>query len=332
MPIVAFSTVHDGGSWLRQTRRGDGVWGDWTFRVNGDAAGADWLVVYDDVPAPIISDLPRERRILVVTEPPGIKVYRSGFMRQFGVMLSPMAVPGFDGRYVETDVGLPWMIGLDMTSPLRPMPSRWDWDGFANLPVGDKQHRMSAVISTKAILPRHRKRVEFVRELADRLGDRFHLYGRGFREIDDKAEAILPYSHHLVIENNAEDGFFTEKITDAYLGWSLPIFSGCDDIEKYFPAHSMIRFDLDAPDAIERVIAALDTPVDAARLAAMAEARVAVMERANLFARLADVLGRLDSATPRGARVPVRPNEDFLPLRRRLSRAFRRFRRRLFPR
>ncbi|WP_165498219.1 hypothetical protein [Siculibacillus lacustris] len=331
MPQIAFMTLHDRTPWLRQTPGGDGDWHGWRYRLNDAGPGADWLVVYDELKTAVVSDLPRDRRALVITEPPGIKVYRPGFLRQFGLVISPVAIAGFQSRQIVSDVGHPWQIGLDMTSTAATYPSRWDWAGLRDLPLGIKHHRLSAVISTKSWLPKHRARVDFVRALADRLGDRFDLLGRGFREIDDKAEAILPYSHHLVIENNDEDGFFTEKITDSYLGWALPIFSGCRDIERYFPADSMVRFDLAAPDAIERVIAALDAPVDARRLAAIAEARVAVMDRANIFARLTDVLGRLDATPPVRAPAPLHPNEAFAPLTKRLKVGWRRLKRRIFP-
>ena len=265
MPQVVISSCHDCTLLPRQTPGGTGVWGDYAFRPAQRSEGDDWLVVYDDVGDPVPTDLPISRRVIVATEPPGIKVYRPGFLEQFGVLLSPSPREGFSGRYVKTDVGHPWMIDIDFSAKTRPLPIRWSFEEVEALPIGEKKNILSAVISTKSQLPRHRRRVEFVKELAARMGDRFHLYGRGFIEIDCKATAILPYSHHLVIENNAEDSFFTEKVCDAFLGWSLPVFSGSEDIEDFFPAESMIRFDMDAPDAIDRVVAALDVPVDAGR-------------------------------------------------------------------
>lgn len=331
MPQVAFSTEHRTDTLFRQTPGGLGTWQDWQFRIADTSLEEDWLVVFDDLRTPVETNLPKARRALVVSEPPGIRTYRPGFLNQFGLLLSPMAISGFSGLHAATDVGLPWFIGLDM-SDAAGARSRWTFEEIRDLPMGEKQHALSAVISTKTLLPRHRRRLEFVRALAERMGVDFHLFGRGFTEIRDKADVILPFSHHLVIENNVEENFFTEKLCDAYLGWSLPIFSGCADIERHFPAGSLIRFDLEAPDALERVVAGFAAPIDAARRAAMAEARNRVLYRANLFARLSEVLGR--HAGPIGARIRTRvhPNSAFPLLLTRLSSGWRRMRRSLLER
>jgi hypothetical protein len=332
MASVAFLTVHDHVPWLRQTPGGLGRWKNDSYWVNQGAMEAEWLVVYDNPKDMVRTRVPKARRVIVITEPPGIKEYWPGFLDQFGIMLSPMPVPGFHGRYVPTDVGLPWTLGLDWASTGIPLPCRFSYEQLASLPVGEKRHVLSAVISAKARLPKHRERVEFVRSLSERLGDRLHHFGRGFRPIGDKAEAILPYSHHLVIENNDEDSFFTEKITDSYLGWSLPIFSGCRNIEEFFPPNSLVRFDLSSSDAIERVVAALDEPLTEARLEAIRKARTAVLERHNIFARLTEILEGLGTIAATTANDRLLANEHYTPLRKRMKQSWKRFRRRLFPR
>lgn len=281
-------------------------------------AGDDWLVIYDNPSGPIVTDLPPSRRVIVITEPPGLKSYHPEFLKQFGVLLSPFPVAGFKGQFVQTDVGLPWHIGLNFLHTAHPVPSRWTFEELEALPVGQKQHALSAVISTKGHLPRHRRRVEFVQALSERMGSQFHLYGRGFTRIDDKADAILPYSHHLVIENNTEDSFFTEKTADAYLGWAFPIFSGCKNIGNFFPADSLACFDLDAQDAIERVVSAFSMSVDAGRLSAIAEARRRVMYETNIFARLSKILESIDSVPPARTWGTILPNSEFKSWRRQL--------------
>lgn len=325
MTRVALSTQHDKAPFLRQTPKGSGRWGDFVFRMvpsqnllrgYSRAIGDDWLVVYDNPHDPVETDLPRSRRVIVITEPPGVKDYYYGFLRQFGVMLSPFRVAGFEGRFIQTDVGLPWHIGLNFRDTAYPVPSRWSFEEMEALRPGVKQHALSAVVSTKGILPRHRRRVEFVQALKERLGDGFRLYGRGFSHVDDKSEAILPFSHHLVIENNTEDSFFTEKISDSYIGWALPIFSGCENIGDFFPKKSMICFDLNASDALEEVISASRVPVDESRLAAIDEARRRVMREANIFARLSNILKSIDESIPHRRSGLVLPNSDFKNHRR----------------
>ncbi len=331
MTTVAFMTQHDGENWMRQTPQSSGDWLGVRFVINGGEADADWLVAYDDVREMVSTDLPKSRRVLVVTEPPGLKAYRPGFINQFGVLLSPMPIPGFNGHFIQTDVGLSWWFGVDRSSDKSPFPCRFDFDQLQAMPYPEKQHKLSAVVSTNTHLPRHRKRLEFTLTLKERLGDRLELYGRGFRPIDDKADAILPYTHHLSIENNTEDNFFTEKLTDAYLGWALPLFSGCSNIAKFFPAGSLIDFDLDAPDAIESVVAALDQPIDARRLAAIGAARSAVLTEHNIFAKLTAILGAMDVPDDKRLSVPVYRYERFEPFSKRLRSRWRTIRKAIFP-
>ena len=45
-------------------------------------------------------------------------------------------------------------------------------------------------------------------------------YGRGMCAIDEKANALFPYQYHLCIENHLAKHHWTEKLADAFLGWT----------------------------------------------------------------------------------------------------------------
>lgn len=286
MTRISFATIHDRLPWFRQTPRGDGVWGQTRFEINTGFDSADWLVAFDDIPPGIATTIAPDRRVLVISEPPGMKHYRPDFINQFGTLISPMPVPGFRGRTIAHQPGIPWFIGLDLTVRSGPIPSRYTFADLASLPYPTKAGLLSAVVSTKATLPKHKRRLAFVLALKDRLGDRFALHGRGFDEVDDKADAILPYRWHLVLENNDEPHFFTEKLADALIGWSMPIFSGCANITDYIAPPALRRLDIEAPHAIERIEAWLSEPITPADIAGLAEARVAILHTHNLFAVL----------------------------------------------
>jgi len=323
---IALFTVHDASPWLRQTPKGSGDWGRWRYSFNSGADDAHWLVVYDELRASVRTTVPKARRIIVISEPSDFKIYSPRYLNQFGVMLSPMPTPGFTGIQIQTDVGLPWSFGLDMLSSQRPFPCRYDFDALAALARGEKTHALSAVVSMKTQLRKHRVRVEFTEALGGRLGDRLIRYGQGLKPIGDKADAILPYTHHLVVENNDEDNFFTEKLTDAYLGWSMPIFSGCQNIEGFFPAEALRRFDIYATDAVDRVVAALDAPVTPSQWAAIGQARVAVLERYNIFARLSDIIAGLAPIDAAPVDEILHESVHFAPLGKRLRTAWKRVR------
>lgn len=304
--IVDFATMHTRWPWSRQI--GPGIAPGVTFRF-GHEAGADWLVVYDDIREPLPTDVPKARRIHVVTEPPGIKTYPPAFLRQFGTILSPVALDVPGSRVVRGHPALPWFFGVRF-EPGGERSLVYDLDGLRLLePEPDRRVAVSAVISTKSQLPRHRERLAFVEALQARLGDRLTVFGQGFRPVADKAEAILPFRYHLVLENNDIPHFWTEKLADPLLGWALPLYAGCAEAAEDFPPGALVPLDLSdregAIAAVEQVLAQDRWP---SRLGLIGAARTRLIERHNLFA----VLARLIAEAPSAA-GPVR--ETIRPIR-----------------
>jgi hypothetical protein len=190
------------------------------------------------------------------------------------------------------------------------------------MPLPDKTRALSAICSVSSRLPGHRTRREFVDHLKSRLGDRVDVFGRGERPIPDKADAIVPYRYHVVLENSSVRDYWTEKLSDAYLGWAFPIYWGCPNIDDYFPAGSMARIDIDRPDeTIDTILEMMDRPLSSERLASLSAARELVLDRYNTFDVVQRACRSLAPAPPR--EIVVRPQRDFRPspLRRNAKRA-----------
>jgi len=279
---IAFLTRH-AWPWLRQTD--DGAGGHRSLRVSlSNSGAAEWLVVFDDIGAPILTHLPPSRRILFVTEPHGQKSYRAHFANQFGTLVSPYAIRGFRGRWMPSQPGINWFYGVAIENGKA--VSRMDLQMLRNLPVPEgKAKRISVVCSTKRRLKRHRARLHLLKQLAAAFPDDIDIYGRGFRPIGDKADVIAPYRYHIVLENSDCPHFWTEKLADAYLGYALPVFSGCANVTDYFLERSMVRLpaigDIDAAVRTVRELLAADPWED--RLDAIRSARAELIERQNIF-------------------------------------------------
>ena len=69
-------------------------------------------------------------------------------------------------------------------------------------------------------------------------------YGRGFGFIEKKSDAIEPYRYHLAIENYQNKTYWSEKVTDAWLGHALPFYYGATDLGEHFPPESFIPIDI----------------------------------------------------------------------------------------
>lgn len=334
MPSIALLTAHAKFPWFRQIRGGGDCVGDWRFTLDEIAEDCAFLVVYDEIAAPVETTLPRARRMVILSEPPGIKTYKPGYLEQFGHIYGPELehvaqkwIPVLRNNMrpnedlapspnaIVTQPALPWFYGVGFTP--RGLVANESVDTLLAMPPPPKQQAVSLVISKKSQLPKHRARLAFVEKLAARLGDKVKVFGRGFTEVSDKAEAILPYAYHLVLENNDIPHFWTEKTADALLGWSLPLFSGCANLGEYFPEDSFIPVAISDPSraiaAIEQILA--QAPYES-RLPAISDARHRVLTRYNLFnilAEFADGLAAKGGAM-RGEGTLIRPNTSFSTL------------------
>lgn len=305
--------------WLRRLPGHGRRWGNCEFIFEQDCRDYDWLVVYDDLPRQPgsrypdweeVLACPAARTLLITTEPSSIKLYGTGFLRQFGWVLSSQE-PRFirHPQMIQRQTGLIWFYGNT--------DARGTYDGLATTREAPaKPKSISTVCSMKQMgHTLHRRRVEFTRSLKAALPE-LEVFGHGVRPIADKADALDPYRYHLAIENHVCAHHWTEKLADPFLGWCLPIYHGCPNAAEYFPEESFIAIDIQQFDAArDRIDQALRDDEYSRRLPAIREARRRVIEEYATFAQLARLI------TERHARpVTGRPGASLLSRRRWRSR------------
>jgi hypothetical protein len=313
MRIAKFVTLDDPWPWRRQTPRGDGVFGDTRFVFDRDCKSYDYLVVFNQLPPELAERPEPQRAIFVAPEPAIIKRYDPAFLRQFGTVIAgnPDTVhPGC----ILSQVGSPWHVGVP-TDQIARYGESLSFEQLAQ-PVAAKPKLMSVICSDKAFTPAHRRRLELVKALQDHFGNRLDFFGRGIRDLEDKAEALLPYRYHVTLENTDACDGWTEKLADAFLAETFPIYWGCRNAEDYFPPDSFARIPMDdhaaAIGIIEKIIAG--GVADAAR-PAVQEAKRRVLYEHNIFALLDRTLAALSARTGVSAGAPVRllPETAFAP-------------------
>ena len=109
-------------------------------------------------------------------------------------------------------------------------------------------------------------------------------YGRGVRDLAAKWEGLLPYRYSVVLENGVLPDYWTEKLADAILAWSVPIYCGATNIRSYFPADVMEAVDLDSPaEAADKIRRLVESDDYERRLPALEEARRRILDRHNVF-------------------------------------------------
>jgi hypothetical protein len=97
-----------------------------------------------------------------------------------------------------------------------------------------KPKLLSCVVSNKSGTPGHNWRIESAQALKAHFGSNIDMFGFGWNPIADKREAIDPYRFTVVIENEARDNYWTEKLSDAILGYAQPIYFGAPNIHIFF--------------------------------------------------------------------------------------------------
>src|SRR5271165_6701507 len=124
----------------RQTPGGCGIWGDLEFTSDPEhGRGASWLVVHNEPWEAFLSEAPRERRLLFVTEPPTIRKYPPRYTNQFGAAFSPPDLKRYAGKHIRAQPCLNWMFGLDGAA-IGQKPGPLCYDDLAAIRFDDKRH------------------------------------------------------------------------------------------------------------------------------------------------------------------------------------------------
>lgn len=284
---IKFIGTYGDQRWLRQFPSNTSVWGECKFILDPSGGGYDWLVVYNDLPANI-SDIqfpcPKENTILVTTEPSSIKAYGNAFTAQFGHVLTSQpewALPHRNRIYSQP--ALQWFYGMGSEHLV-------SYDEMVANPPLEKTQIISTVCSTKQQTHTlHQKRYHFTQELKKRIPE-LDIYGHGVRPMADKAESLDSYRYHVAIENFIGLHHWTEKLSDPFLGVTLPFYCGCPNASDYFPEESFMPIDINDVDGASEIIRkAMRDGEYEKRLPYIMEARRRVLEEYNIFA----VLSRL---------------------------------------
>jgi hypothetical protein len=258
------------------------------FIFDRDCRDYDWLAVYDDLPSVSgerhtrweeLLACPRERTLLLTSEPAPVKVYGRGFLRQFGWVLTsqePWVIRHPGAIYCQT--GLIWFY-------------QGTYDDIAAHPPENKTALISTVCSAKRQgHTLHRSRYGFVQRLKAALPG-LEIFGHGVRYIERKNEALDPFRYHVAIENHVCPHHWTEKLADSFLGMCLPFYHGCPNVTDYFPEESCIPINIHRFDeALDRIRRAIRDNEYERRLPAIREARRRVLERYATFPQMARLI------------------------------------------
>ncbi len=284
MPRILISASFPEAELIRQTPHASGRWEDFEFIFAPTEEPVDAWVVNDDLCQPMTQLCPSSNTLLLTYEPASIRRYRSRFTSQFGQVWTAQTEIKHR-RVTYCNEAQRWYYALHGGQTHgKPL----DYSELSSLACPSKPKLLSVVCSSKAVTADHQKRLEFVRYLQSQLGDAIDVFGRGIHTVSDKSDAIWPYKYHIVLENDHSQFYMSEKICDAYLGWSYPLYFGGPEAYHRFPEGSFTAIDIYQPEqALSIIRSCIAAHLFEDSLANIEQARNAVLNQNNLFSMLA---------------------------------------------
>ncbi|WP_170357139.1 glycosyltransferase family 10 [Ruegeria arenilitoris] len=108
-----------------------------------------------------------------------------------------------------------------------------------------KTRSCSLIASAKRDLEGHQLRHRLI-DWARDTGADIDIMGRGYQPFENKSDGLAPYRYSVVIENVRERNYFSEKLIDAVLCTTVPIYWGCPNIGDFLDTEGMILCETEA--------------------------------------------------------------------------------------
>ncbi|MFS4483047.1 glycosyltransferase family 10 domain-containing protein [Hyunsoonleella sp. 2307UL5-6] len=251
----------------RQTPKQSFKWEDITF-TEDNIDTCDFLVILD-YPKTDISIKVNPNNILHLCLEPANEVskYRQYANKKASVIYNQI---NQGGKYVLEQPALPWHLDKD-------------YDFFKQLQAKDlkKEDKIVWVTSNQRTSIQHNKRMDFLESISD--VPQVYLFGRGIKPIENKWDVMKTSKYAIAYENFKSDYYWTEKIADCFLSYTVPLYFGCNNIDDYFPSEAIIQIDPKDKHIKQFLKETVVSKVYNTKLEALKEARELVLDRYQLF-------------------------------------------------
>lgn len=271
------------------------------FHINEDIEEADFWAVYSK--GRRITETCRcnaDNTIFITGEPETVYHYAPGFVKQFGRVLSVQPQIKHPSMML-VQPAQPWHIGKisprkeDGKEIGQKVIYTQDYDSLSNCQP-EKTKLMSIITSNKCFTKGHKARIEFATALKKHYGDKLDLFGHGFNDFNDKWDVIAPYKYHICIENSSFPHYWTEKLSDSYLGNSFPLYYGAPNIGEYFPENSFALIDIfDIDKSIRIIDDAIAKNMADINKNSIQQAKQLILDKYNIFDLLISEFSKMDA-------------------------------------
>ena len=211
----------------RQTPNCSMKWKEFVF-TEEDVDECDYLVILDYPKDDFLIKVNRKNIIHICLEPPNeVSKYRQYANKNVKWIFNQIDTKK---NNILSHGALPWHIDKD-----------YDFLNTLKVESLSKKNKIVWVTSNQRSSKGHNVRMGFL----DRIKELpfLELYGKGIKPIADKWKVLHNSKYAIAYENFQNDHYWTEKIIDCHLSYTMPIYFGCNSIEKFFPKNSFIQLD-----------------------------------------------------------------------------------------
>ena len=276
-----FWKIHGHWDYINHTPSKEGAWNGMQFHVNDFRLSEyDFVVVHQDVPAILKLKASAGGFILVTGEEKSMTGYPVEFLNQFDMVITS-----------RDDIEHPNVL---RTFYMHPWRVKKTFDELSEMKPSGKSATLSAIISNLRTLPVHQRRFEFMTRLKAHYGDKLSWFSKGQNTfIEDKWDGLAPYEFSIAIENSRHHNYFTEKITDCFLAFTMPVYHGCPDIHRFFDDRSYLLTDPDHfHESVQLIDMAIAENLGQSRMKYIIDSRELVLRKYQFIAAVSDVIAR----------------------------------------
>lgn len=281
------------------TGRTDNTFGEFKFYINSEIDKADYWFVLENLNIPIESCNVDPRKIIYLnyeTSYPKdyfLTNYMNKYLTQFNYLFGTYEL--FNENFKHTLPFQPWLINSKQGSSVFKKSER-GFNYLQNQRKYEKNKLISIICSNKTKNDDHKIRLEFTKNLKKHFGSELCWFGHGIKDIENKWEALEDYKYHIVLENESRTNLISEKLFDAYLGTTYPIYYGANNVYDYFDKDSLTQIDImDFKTSVKKIENVINNNYFENNFKKIIIAKDLVLNKYNLFNRIVDIAKELDS-------------------------------------